>query len=171
VKACGELADGLIVSNMCAAGFVAKSVRSLQESAQAAGRVSQPGVVQYMPCVPRTDRQEAYRSGKRAVADMLPAYWNLAQKLPDAKAALMEGSQISEDDFNAAVTRLKNGKAPDVVLDDRFVEAFTIAGNAEDCRARAAAYSVAGVTELALTFFGPSAADDMAYIGKAFAAK
>jgi 5,10-methylenetetrahydromethanopterin reductase len=171
VKACGELADGLIVSNMCAAGFVAKSVRSLQEAAQAAGRASPPGIVQYMPCVPRADRQDACRGAKRAVADMLPAYWNLAQKLPDAKAALMEGSRISEDDFSAAVARLKSGEAPDVVLDDRFVEAFTIAGNAEDCRAQAAAYSGAGVTELALTFFGPSAAADMAYLGKAFAAK
>jgi 5,10-methylenetetrahydromethanopterin reductase len=171
VKACGELADGLIVSNMCAAGFVAKSVRSLREAAQAAGRVIPPGVVQYMPCVPRADRQEAYRAAKRAVAEMLPAYWNLAQKLPDAKAALVDGSRISEDDFNAAVSRLKGGEAPDVVLDDRFVEAFTIAGNADDCRALAAAYSAAGVTELALTFFGPSAPADMAYLGKAFAAK
>jgi hypothetical protein len=101
---------------------------------------------------------------------MLPAYWNLAQKLPDAKAALMDGSQIPEDDFNSAVTRLKGGEAPDGVLDDRFVEAFTIAGNADDCRDRAAAYAAAGVTELALTFFGPSAAADMAYMGKAFAA-
>ena len=56
-------------------------------------------------------------------------------------------------DFTAAMARLKSGEAPDVVLDDRFVEAFTIAGNADDCRARAAAYAAAGVTELALTFF------------------
>src|SRR4029079_3978800 len=113
---------------MCASRFVAKSVRSLQEAAQAAGRASPPGVVQYMPCVPRADRQEAFRGAKRAVADMLPAYWNLAQKLPDAKAALMDGSRISEDDFSAAVTRLKSGEASDAVLDDRFVVAFIIAG-------------------------------------------
>ena len=74
----------------------------------------------------------------------------------------MDGSGIAEADFAAAVTRLKAGEAPDTVLDDRFVAAFTIAGNAEDCRAQAAAYAAAGVTELALTFFGPSAAADMA---------
>jgi 5,10-methylenetetrahydromethanopterin reductase len=171
VKACGELADGLIVSNMCAAGFVANSARSLHESAQAAGRASAPGVVQYMPCVPRADRDEAFRGAKRAVADMLPAYWTLAQKLPDAKAALMTGSGISEEDFGSAVTRLKAGEAADAVLDERFVVAFTIAGNAEDCRTQAANYAAAGVTELALTFFGPSAGADMTYIGKAWAAK
>ena len=48
--------------------------------------------------------------------------------------------------------------------------AFTIAGNADDCRELAAAYAAAGVTELALTFFGAEPPpSDMAYIGKAFA--
>ena len=169
VKACGEIADGLIVSNMCATGFVAQAVDSLHDSARAAGRTEMPGVVQYMPCIPRADRDEAIRGAKRAVADMLPAYWALAQRLPDAKAALMQGSCISEADFASAVTRLKAGETSDVVLDERFVVAFSIAGNAEECCERAAAYAAAGVTELALTFFGPSAAADMAYIGKAFA--
>ncbi len=169
VKACGELADGMIVSNMCAAGFVAKAVRSLHDSAHVAGRTTLPGVVQYMPCVPRPGRTEAIAAAKRAIADMLPAYWTLAQRLPDAKAALTDGSGISDDDFAAAVTRLKAGDKPDAALDERFVTAFAIAGTAEDCRALAANYAAAGTTELALTFFGPSFADDMAYLGKAFA--
>jgi 5,10-methylenetetrahydromethanopterin reductase len=125
--------------------------------------------VQYMPCVPRPDRAEAFRGAKRAVADMLPAYWTLAQRLPDAKAALMTGSGISGDDFASAVTRLKAGEAPDSVLDERVVEAFTISGNADDCRELAAKYAAAGVTELALTFSGPGFAADMASIGKAWA--
>ena len=169
VKACGEIADGLIVSNMCSAGFVAKSVESMQAEARAAGRSAMPGVVQYMPCVPRPDRDEARRMAKRAVADMLPAYWALAQRLPAAKAALLTGGRLSEADIAAAVDRLKAGDAADAVLDDRYPEAFTIFGNAEDCRALAARYAAAGVTELALTFSGPSYAEDMAYIGKAFA--
>lgn len=170
VKACGEIADGLIVSNMCATGFVASAVRHLNEAAQAAGRERPPGVVQYMPCVPRDDRDEAFVVAKRAIADMLPTYWNLAQRLPDAKAALTEGGGIGEADFAAAVAGLKAGEAAETVLDQRFVTAFAIAGNAEDCRAQAAASAAAGVTELALTFFGPAFADDMAYIGRAFAA-
>jgi 5,10-methylenetetrahydromethanopterin reductase len=169
VKACGEIADGMIVSNMCAAGFVARSVQGLHDSAHAAGRPD-PGVVQYMPCVPRPDRAQAYSIAKRAVADMLPNYWALAQRLPDARAALMDGSGIAEADFASAVTRLKAGETPDAALDERFVTAFTIAGSAQDCRERAAAYAAAGTTELALTFFGATFADDMAYIGKAFAA-
>jgi 5,10-methylenetetrahydromethanopterin reductase len=171
VKAAGEIADGMIVSNMCGAGFAAKAVAALHDSARAAGRTAMPGAVQYMPCVPRPDRAEAFRAARRAVADMLPAYWTLAQKLPGAKAALVDGTGLSDDDIAAAVARLKSGEAADAALDDRYVRAFTIAGNADDCRELAAAYAAAGVTELALTFFGPAAASDMAYIGKAFAEK
>jgi len=169
IKTCGEVADGLIVSNMCTTAFVAKAVRSLHESARAAGRTSSLGVVQYMPCVPRADRDEAFRTAKRAIADMLPAYWTLAQRLPDARAALMEGSGISQANFVTATDRLKSGEAPDIVLDQRFVEAFAIAGNADDCRKQAAAHAAAGATELALTFFGPTFAADMAYVGNAWA--
>ena len=73
--------------------------------------------------------------------------------------------------MQSAVTRLKAGETPDTVLDDRYVTAFAIAGTIEDCRAQAAIRAEAGVTELALTFFGPSAAADMAFIGPAFAGK
>jgi 5,10-methylenetetrahydromethanopterin reductase len=168
VKACGEIADGLIVSNMCSVGFVAQSVDSMRAAARTAGRSAMPGVVQYMPCVPRPDCEEARRAAKKAVADMLPAYWTLAQRLPAAKAALLTGTGFSEADIAAAVDRLNAGEAPDAVLDDRYPKAFSLSGNADDCRALAAKYAAAGVTELALTFFGPSFAEDMAYIGKAF---
>jgi 5,10-methylenetetrahydromethanopterin reductase len=170
VKACGELADGMIVSNMCTRDFVASAVRRLQDAARAAGRATSPGVVQYMPCIARPDGAEARRPAKRAVADMLPAYWALGQRLPGAKQALLEGSGIAETEFAAAVARLKAGEAAEAVLDERYVAAFTLAGTAKDCRAQANAFGAAGVTELALTFAGPSAADDIAYIGKAFAA-
>ena len=169
VKACGELADGMIVSNLCTLSFVADAVRRLHVSARAAGRTGTLGVAQYMPCLARPDRNEARRLAKRAVADMLPAYWALGQRLPGARQALMDGSGITEDEFAAAVGRLKTGEAADVVLDDRYVAAFTLAGTAEDCRDQAAAYAAAGVTELALTFSGSSAAVDMAYVGRAFA--
>lgn len=169
VKACGEIADGMIVSNMCSAGFVARSVESMNAAARALSRTAMPGVVQYMPCVPRPDRDEARRAAKKAVADMLPAYWTLSQRLPGAKAALLTGTGLGEADVATAVDRLKTGEAADVVLDDRYIEAFTISGNADDCRELAARYAAVGVTELALTFFGPTAAADMAYIGTAVA--
>ena len=46
VKACGELADGMIVSNMCSAGFVARPFRIEETTALVPGNVDQqPEVV------------------------------------------------------------------------------------------------------------------------------
>jgi 5,10-methylenetetrahydromethanopterin reductase len=169
LEACGELADGLIVSNMVTAGFAARAVQAVHDAARAAGRSSLPEIVQYVPCIARADREEAGRLAKQAVAEMLPAYWTLGQRLPAAKSALIDGSGISDTDFAGAVSRLKAGEPAASALDDRFTKAFTISGNADDCRALAASYAAAGVTELALTFAGPTAAADMKYLANAIA--
>jgi 5,10-methylenetetrahydromethanopterin reductase len=168
VKVCGEIADGMIVSNLCTRDFVADAVRRLNDAARAAGR-SDPGVVQYMPCLVRPDGEAARRLAKRAVAEMLPGFWGLGQRMPAARRALLTGSGIAEAEFAAAIERLKQGEAAEAALDDRYVAAFALAGTASECRAQAAGYATAGVTELALTFTGPEAADDMAALGTAFA--
>jgi 5,10-methylenetetrahydromethanopterin reductase len=165
--ACGELADGLIVSNMCTVAFVAKAVKILQEAARNFGRSKLPEVVQYIPCVPRVDRKDAQRLAMKAVAEMLPGFWRLGQRLPAAKEAMLEGSGISETEFTAAVACLNAGEKPDAALDERFVRAFTVSGNMDDCRGKAADYAAAGVTELALTFCSESAAVDMRFMAEA----
>jgi 5,10-methylenetetrahydromethanopterin reductase len=165
--ACGELADGLIVSNMCTVAFVAKAVKVLHERARNFGRSKLPEVVQYIPCVPRVDRKDAQRLAMQAVAEMLPGFWKLGQRLPAAKEAMLEGSDISETEFTAAVARLDVGEKPEAALDERFVRAFTVSGNMDDCRRKAAEYAAAGVTELALTFCRQSAAGDMRFMADA----
>ncbi len=168
LQACGELADGLIVSNMCTRAFVAEAVQVLDAAARAAGRAVTPAVVQYLPCAASDDRDKARAAAKRAVGELLPAFWALGQKLPAAKTALLEGSGISAAEFATAVARLQAGE-PAEVLDERYVAAFSMAGNAAECRAQAAAYAAAGVTELALTFTGADAAAQMAYVARALA--
>jgi 5,10-methylenetetrahydromethanopterin reductase len=165
--ACAEIADGLIVSNMCTVAFVAKAVKILHAAARNSGRCKLPDVVQYIPCVPRADRREAQLLASNAVAEMLPGYWLLAQRLPAAKQAMLEGSGIPETDYAAAVARLNAGERAEIALDERFVQAFTVSGNIEDCRRRVAACTAAGVTELALTFSGPKAAADMRFMAEA----
>ena len=164
---CGEMADGLIISNMCTVAFVAKAVKILHEAARNSGRSKLLDVVQYIPCIPRADRRKAQRLAMQAVAEMLPGYWMLGQRLPAAKQAMLEGSGISEADFAAAVARLNAGEKAEVALDERFVLAFTVSGNMEDCRRQATAYAAAGVTELALTFSGSRAAVDMRLMAEA----
>jgi 5,10-methylenetetrahydromethanopterin reductase len=167
LRACGEIADGLIVSNMCTAAFAADAVQTLRAAARAAGRARLPDVLQYLPCFPRADSGEAQRLATRAVAAMLPGYWRVGQRLPAAKQALLAGSGIAEMEFAAAVARLDAGDPPEAVLDERYVAALTIAGNADDCRRQAATYAHAGVTELALTFAEPDATAAMRLMAKA----
>jgi 5,10-methylenetetrahydromethanopterin reductase len=156
---CGERADGLLVSNMCTAAFVAQSVALMQDAAARAGRTGPLGVVRYMPCCVRPDRAEAMLAAKLAVGEMLPVYWGLGQRLEGAKTALTMGSGITEAEFAAAAQRLRAGEDAGAVLDERFAHAFAIAGTAADCAAAIAACGAAGVTELALTFSGAQAAE------------
>jgi 5,10-methylenetetrahydromethanopterin reductase len=164
LKLAGEIADGLLLSNMCAPAFVARSVAIMRAAARAAGRAA-PGAVRYMPCCIGPDRAEAVRAAKRAVGEMVPTYWALAGRLPAAKAALIEGSGIAEAEFAATAARLRAGEDAVGVLDERFVAAFAIAGTAEDCRAQLAACAAAGVSEVALTFAGPRAEEEMKDVG------
>jgi 5,10-methylenetetrahydromethanopterin reductase len=161
---CGERADGLLVSNMCTAAFVARSCALVREAAAHAGRTDPPGVVRYMPCCVRADRAAAIAAAKRAVGEMLPGYWALGQRLEGAKSALTMESGITESEFAAAAQRLRAGEDATAVLDERFVQAFAIAGTAEECAAQIAACGAGGVNELALTFSGEEAAAEMKYL-------
>jgi hypothetical protein len=62
---------------------------------------------------------------------------------------------------------LRAGEGAVDVLDDRFVEAFAIAGTAEDALAQARRYREAGASELALTFAGRRPEPDMQYLANA----
>src|SRR5262249_16454133 len=84
-----------------------------------------------------------------------------------AKAALLQAAGLSEADFAAAAGRLHAGEHPSQALDDCFVQAFAIAGTAEDALAQARRYGQAGASELVLTFAGWRAEADMQYLANA----
>jgi 5,10-methylenetetrahydromethanopterin reductase len=98
---------------------------------------------------------------------MLPSFWALGQRVPSAKAALLKAAGLSEADFAAAVRRLHAGERAAQALDDRFVQAFAIAGTAEDALAQACRYGEAGASELVLTFAGRRPEADMQYLANA----
>jgi 5,10-methylenetetrahydromethanopterin reductase len=100
---------------------------------------------------------------------MLPGFWSLGQRVPAAKSALLRAGDLSEVDFAAAVDRLRAGEAPTDALDARFVEAFAIAGTAQDALAQARRYREAGTSELVLTFVGTQPEADMADLARAVA--
>jgi 5,10-methylenetetrahydromethanopterin reductase len=166
---CGAIADGLMISNMCPPGFTRQAVDVVRKSAQAAQRPPPAEVVQYVPCAVRPDRAEAHALAKATIAEMLPGFWSLGQRVPAAKSALLWAGDLSESDFAAAVDRLRAGEAPSAVLDARFVETFAIAGTAEDALVQARRYREAGASELVLTFAGAQPEADMAYLAHALA--
>ena len=160
---CGKIADGLMISNMCPPEFTRYAVELIRRSARAAGRPPPAEVVQYIPCAVRQDRDEASRLARSALAEVLPGFWSLAQRVPAAKAALLRAKDLSEQDFDRAIARLRAGETD--ALDERFICAFAIAGTAEDCLMQAQRYFEAGATELALAFAGPQPEADMKLLG------
>jgi len=165
-KLSGDLADGLVVSNMCSVAFAARIASLMQEQRRAAGRPGTGAVVQYMPCSVDRDRGLAFVAGKRAVGAMLPGFWALGQKIESAKDALLRGTGISADEFASIAKRLASGERAEDVLDDAVADAFALIGTPHDCLRAAERYAEAGVTELALTFSGEMAAQNLALLGE-----
>jgi 5,10-methylenetetrahydromethanopterin reductase len=170
LRLCGQVADGLMISNMCPLGYTVRALELLAEGAAKARRPVPQTVIQYVPCVPRRDRSEARMLVKNVIGELLSAYWAMGEKWPAIRAAMLRGSAISEDEFAIAIARIRGGESAAKVLDDRFVDAYAIAGNAEDCLAAISRFGQAGVTDLVLTFAGTQPIDDMAFLGPIVAA-
>ncbi|HEV2301886.1 MAG TPA: LLM class flavin-dependent oxidoreductase, partial [Stellaceae bacterium] len=167
LRLCAQLADGLIISNLSPLGYSERAVGILRETARRAGR--KPGrVVQYVPCAVRPRREEAREIARRALGPMLVRFWRNAEGRPARHGAITGGSGIGAAEFAACVDRLAGGEPAAAVLDDRFVEAFAIAGTAEDCLERAASYRRVGVGELALGFVGPEPERAIERLGRAW---
>jgi 5,10-methylenetetrahydromethanopterin reductase len=162
LELCGRIADGLIVSNMCPLGYTVRALDIVRRAAVDSGRRVPTNVIQYVPCIPGPNGAQARRAIKPVLAAMLKQFW----AAPTAQAA-MRDSGIAEAEILAALDRVGGGEPPENVLDDRFVDAFAIAGTAEECRDRINAYARAGVSELVLTFAGATADEDIAYLGHA----
>jgi 5,10-methylenetetrahydromethanopterin reductase len=168
VKLAGKSADGLIVSNMCSAAFAGRLADLMRASERGEQRHTPCRVVQYMPASVGPRSSDAVKQAKRVLGEMLPRFWALGQKLGSAKEALLAGTEISEAEFADAARRLREGEDPTLVLGDRYPGAFTLSGTAEQCLEVARMYKAVGVDELALTFNGESAKDEIAAIGAAF---
>lgn len=163
----GRIANGLMVSNMCPPGFARYALAVVQANAEKAGRPMPSRVVHYVPCVVAADRRGASDTIKPVLAGMLKTFWALAQKVPAARTSLIGHSGIPEVDFASMIGRLQTGASPGAAIDDRFVEAFSVAGTPEECLLRFADYRDAGVSDLVLTFVGPDPVADIAALGRA----
>lgn len=169
LKFCGEAADGWIISNMCTPGFISTAAQTVFNAAKAADRPSMPEIVRYAPCSVRENRADAHLAAKHSIAEMLPGFVSLSKRIATVKDALMLGSGITEGDLDVAAERLRAGEDPGVVLDERFVAAYAVAGTPDDCLMQAREQRAVGITDIALTFSGDAPHDEMRRLASAIA--
>ena len=163
LRLCGEIADGVMISNLAPPTFTRRAVGIVREAAARAGRPTPGEVVQYVPCAVRENGDEARRLAKAAVAAMLTAYWSQAAASAATRAAIAEYNGLAAEEFAEAMERLGRGEP----LDDRLLAQYAVAGTAQECLAQCRAYAEAGVTELALWPVGDRGVDDIARLGRA----
>ena len=161
LRLCGELADGVIISNLAPAAFTRRAVGIIREAAARVGRSAPREVVQYVPCAVDDDGDEARSRAKTAVAVMLTTYRSTASAA--TRAAIAQYSGLTADEFAGAMARLDRGEP----LDDRLLSQYAVAGTAQECLDQCRVYADAGVTDLALAPVGEHGVEDITRLGKA----
>jgi 5,10-methylenetetrahydromethanopterin reductase len=162
LRLCGEIADGVIISNLVPTAFTRRAVAVIHEAATRVNRHAPREIVQYVPAAVRDDGAQARRVAKRSVAAMLATYTQTASAA--TRAAMSEHGR--PEDFAQAMRRLARGEAPEDAIDDRLLAEYAIAGTPDECLAQVEVYAEAGVTELAMAPIGEHPVEDIARLGR-----
>ena len=166
LRVCGQIADGLIVSNMTPPRMTRRMAAIVVDAAAEAGR-PKPWFVQYVPCAVADDREIARAAVKAAIGEALTLLWPVGDIWPLRREVAVAESGIPRRDFVFALERLRRGEPAAEVIDERFVVAFAIAGTAQECLQQAKRYRETGVDELALTFAGKQATEGITQLATA----
>ena len=164
---CGELADGLLIGNMCPPAFTQRARDKLREGAARASRQPPTEVTKYLPCVVHKSGNAAKKIARNAIGKTLSSFWQAYQAAPAALSAIRDGNEIETDRFEQALARLADGEAGEHVLDDTFVEAYGIAGRPDDCVEQILALKNSGVTQVTVTMLGDTPEQNMRQLGAA----
>ena len=167
LRLCGEMGDGLLISNMCPPAFTEFAIGIIGEGAEKMKRPAPKEVVKYVPCVVDADRVAARRAVKEPIGSMLGGYWKAYQNAPAALSAIGADNGIDPQEFLQALERLGNDEAAVDVLDEKFVRAYSVAGTVDQCLQQCAELAETGVTEMTLTFHGSNPHTSMADFGAA----
>jgi 5,10-methylenetetrahydromethanopterin reductase len=154
LRVAGQVADGVMISNMSPPGFTARAVGLIAEGAAKAGRPPPREIVQYVPCLLREDRAAARLQVRAVIGEMLSAYWRMGAGWPAIRDAMVRESGVAPEEFAGAMAALLEGAAAAAVLDERYVDVYALAGDGADFAAGVARYAAVGVTELVITLVG-----------------
>lgn len=163
IRLAGELADGLMISNLCTPGFTKRAIDVMAPGLEKRTLPGGIAVMQYAPCVARPDRQEARDFAKDIVGGMflrslgreggpLSWFWHTV------------GSGLPDEEYKLMVGKLVDGEPGRRAVPDHILDLYAVAGNADDCLAAYRRYLDVGVSEMVVTFRGPEPLREMAYL-------
>ena len=152
LRLCGEIADGLMISNLAPRAFTRRAVEIVARSAAAAGRASPGETVQYVPCAIDEDGADARQRAKAMVGGMLASFWQSSGTSAATLSALRDYNGVDPEKFDHTMRRLEAGEPAPSVIDDALLSQYAIAGTASECLEQCRAYGAAGVTELGIWF-------------------
>jgi len=166
LRLCGELADGLMISNLAPRAFTRRAVEIVTRAAAAAGRPAPRETIQYVPCAIGEDGAEARQRAKTMVARMLTAFRQSSGTSAATLSALRDYHGVDPETFEHTMQRLISGEPGARVIDDALLHQYAIAGTPSECLDQCRAYADAGVTELGIWFAAPQALVEIAHFGR-----
>jgi len=166
---CGQLADGLMVSNLSPPAFTRRALAIATRAAVAAGRPTPAEVIQYVSCAIGDDGAEARQRAKITVGRMLTSYVHDGHASTATQSALRDYNGMDPDEFKRTMKRLASGEPAPDVIGDGLLRQYAIAGTPDECLEQCAVYADAGVTELGIWFAEPQASAEIANFGRALA--
>lgn len=163
IRLAGDLADGLMISNLCTPGFTTRAIEMVNARSNKRMAARPLHVVQYAPCVAGADRQAARDAAKDFVGRGLARCFG-PDSTPVSRGWHSFGSGIADEEFFDLASRIAGGAPGRAVVSDRILDLYAVAGNSDDCAAAYQRYLDAGVNEVVVTFRGPEPKAEMIYL-------
>lgn len=166
IRLAGELADGVMISNLCTPGFTHRALELIAASDKPRVAAKPLTVMQYAPCVARPDRVDARNFAKTVLGKMIGNSFSEIST-PTTRAWHVMGSGFPEEHFIDMARRMASGEPAEKVVSDEVLDLYVVAGNADDCLAAYQRYLDVGVSEMVVTFRGPEPLAEMKYLADA----
>lgn len=141
----GRMADGVLLTMMCARPHAAWAVERVRQGAAESGRDAPP-VAAYLPIAVDDDGAAARRAMKAMIATFV-ARW---ADLEFLSSLFTSWSELDPERMQAVKAAVAAGEDGGALISDAVLDDFAIAGSPADCREGLLRFAAAGVTHAAL---------------------
>lgn len=138
----GAIGDGVVLTIMSSSEHIGWANRQVAAGAAAAGRSEKLPSVAYLPLAVAEDAGEARNRLKGFVAHFVQRW----ASIPALAVLFTEWGPLDPDELAALAKALDNGADPQVVITNRFVDTYCVAGTPGECLDRLAELGETGLT-------------------------